>query len=534
MLPHFLPYNGTPVARPVRKATGLPQTAGLPRRGLPACIPGETLGSPMVPMKQLAIPTLALLALAACSDNPSPLSTPAGELASRHLVITEGVAAPVYPSPRIPLRSDLSVPAALNGSISTPLALNGENCTAFPTQSLQVTYSISGRQDHPASFQVNTRWVYDGSTFAGSVPATVSVPPRTATAPATIRSVTFTVENASGGGAGAASFPAAPFNVSTSSPAALGVTNGGVTIQVAFDTCAQANTPPTLLVPQSFSAVEATSSAGAVVSYAGLVTATDDQDGELSPECTPASGSTFPLGETTVECSVTDSGGLSASASFVVKVVDTTAPVFSGVPTATTALIAANLQGAVLDIGALGISAADVGDVSGPATIQCLPADGSTLPIGTDVQVSCTATDNSQYSSPNTSAPVTFRVTVGLTVNPQGFLSPLRMAAPYSAHKLGSTVPHKFLPPLYADGTPATDLAGGLRLVLNRQGSGESYEQATESDFSAGSTAWRYDPTSGHYVFNLQTQKGWGGGEWSTAVSFAGVTLASTSLSLRK
>jgi hypothetical protein len=42
------------------------------------------------------------------------------------------------------------------------------------------------------------------------------------------------------------------------------------------------------------------------------------------------------------------------------------------------------------------------------------------------------------------------------------------MMAPYSSHKRGSTVPHKFYPPRYADGSPATDLAEGLRLVLVR------------------------------------------------------------------
>jgi hypothetical protein len=83
------------------------------------------------------------------------------------------------------------------------------------------------------------------------------------------------------------------------------------------------NTAPSLNLPSNLTA-EATSASGALVSY--TATASDTQDGSLTPTCSPASGSTFPLGPTTVNCSVTDSGGLSASGSFTVTVQDTTAP----------------------------------------------------------------------------------------------------------------------------------------------------------------------------------------------------------------
>ena len=56
------------------------------------------------------------------------------------------------------------------------------------------------------------------------------------------------------------------------------------------------------------------------------VTATDAVDGDVDIECAPASGATFPLGTTTVDCTATDNAGNTATGSFAVTVEDTTAP----------------------------------------------------------------------------------------------------------------------------------------------------------------------------------------------------------------
>ena len=77
-------------------------------------------------------------------------------------------------------------------------------------------------------------------------------------------------------------------------------------------------TPPVITVPFDFT-VEATTSAGAVVYY--VVTATDDVDPNPTVACVPPSGSTFPVGATTVECVATDNTGKSSSASFRVTVI---------------------------------------------------------------------------------------------------------------------------------------------------------------------------------------------------------------------
>ena len=70
---------------------------------------------------------------------------------------------------------------------------------------------------------------------------------------------------------------------------------------------------------------EATSPAGEVVEWTAL-TATDAVDGALAVNCTPASGSTFPIGTTLVGCSVVDSHGNPASVAFTVTAQDTTRP----------------------------------------------------------------------------------------------------------------------------------------------------------------------------------------------------------------
>lgn len=90
-----------------------------------------------------------------------------------------------------------------------------------------------------------------------------------------------------------------------------------VSIDVANTTEPLDTTPPTLSVPSRVVA-DATSSTGAAVSY--TVSAADDTDPAPTVACAPASGSSFPIGDTTVGCSASDSSGNTTTASFVVHV----------------------------------------------------------------------------------------------------------------------------------------------------------------------------------------------------------------------
>jgi len=483
-------------------------------------------------MRYSAVPLLAALACAAACSSSSPTDASSGSSPLREVVVTAGAPAPApvrAPQPKLHPLSVATAAASLGGSITTPLSLTPQSCSATASQVIVVTYTVRNNQANAASFSVNTQWQFDGTAWTGSLPTTVNVPAQgggtTTTYP-----VTVSVVNASDIGAGTSAFSIAPFNVHTTGNPALQVNNAAVTINVAFSACAVVNTPPTLVLPDDIDNVEATSSAGATVTF--TVTATDLQDGDLTSAvtCDHSSGDTYPLGTTTVTCQVTDAGGLTTSGSFHITVVDTTPAFFTSFPTGTVTLIAVDINGATLDISSLGITVADVGHVSEPSTFNCDYVAGTVLGIGSTTTVSCTAKD----ARGNESVPSTFDVFVGLNVNDAGFLTPLRMTAPFSTHKRGSTIPHKFLPPTYADGTPATDLAPDLRLVINQLDGTVEGDDIEVNDNSAGSTAWRYDPDAGQYIFNLQTVKTWATGTWKTTVSYKGIILATTSFNLKQ
>ena len=169
---------------------------------------------------------------------------------------------------------------------------------------------------------------------------------------------------------------------------------------------------PVLTLPSPITA-EATSSAGAAVSY--TVTATDN----ATVVCTPASGSTFALGTTTVNCTATASTG-TTSGSFTVTVVDTTPPALS-LPANITAE-ATGPSGAAVSYSA---TANDLVDGSRP--VSCDHASGSTFPLGTTT-VQCTATDTHNNTA-HGSFTVTVRDTtpptiVSITANPSSLWPP--------------------------------------------------------------------------------------------------------------
>jgi Tol biopolymer transport system component len=104
---------------------------------------------------------------------------------------------------------------------------------------------------------------------------------------------------------------------SAASNLVAGDTNGRVDVFVR-DRGAFADTiPPTLTVPGAIT-VDAVSPAGAVVTFA--VSATDNVDPDVPVTCTPASGSLFPVGTTTVRCNASDDAGNTATATFDVLV----------------------------------------------------------------------------------------------------------------------------------------------------------------------------------------------------------------------
>jgi HYR domain len=142
--------------------------------------------------------------------------------------------------------------------------------------------------------------------------------------------------------------------------------------------------PPTFTSVPSGSTTEATGPGGAAVSW--TIAATDNFDANPTINCTPASGSTFAIGTTAVNCRATDaSGNFTDAAPFNVTVQDTTPP---------TLTLPGDQNVETEDPGGksvtYSVSASDI--VSGSIAPSCNHSSGDTFPVGTTA-VHCTATD---------------------------------------------------------------------------------------------------------------------------------------------
>jgi hypothetical protein len=190
-------------------------------------------------------------------------------------------------------------------------------------------------------------------------------------------------------------------------------------------------TPPVITVPGNVT-LQATTPAGAPHSFSA--SAIDNLDGPLNVVCTPASGSTFALGTTTVSCSAGDAAGNGGSASFVVTVVDNVAPVLV-VPANIVAVTSNGSATAAVTYTAV---ATDLGQAvpvvcSSPAGVAKAFPVTQAFPLGTTV-VTCTAADGR-----GNSATASFTVTVQQGLGIIGPLSPYQV--PPKTYNNGSSIP---------------------------------------------------------------------------------------------
>lgn len=103
--------------------------------------------------------------------------------------------------------------------------------------------------------------------------------------------------------------------------------NSGLTTTQNFSVTVLDTTPPVLTVPESFSLEGNTLGGGA---YNFVAMASDSVDGALIPVC-DGLRDVYPLGVTTVQCSVTDAAGNVSAADAQITVVDTTAPALDSI-----------------------------------------------------------------------------------------------------------------------------------------------------------------------------------------------------------
>jgi hypothetical protein len=237
---------------------------------------------------------------------------------------------------------------------------------------------------------------------------------------------------------------------------------------------------------------EATGPSGAAVIFSA--SALDIVDGAITPSCSPASGSTFPLGTTTVTCTASDAAGNTGSKDFTVTVVDTTPPVLT-LPSNMT-VSAASASGAIVTYTA---SASDI--VDGSVAVSCSPASGSNFAPGTTT-VNCSATD----AAANT-ASGSFTVSVKFQLS--GFYQPVDMtlgSTPvWNTVKNGSTVPLKF--EIFAGTTEltATSLINQPLRATSVSCVGNTVDEIELT--ATGGTSLRYDITGGQFIYNWQTPR---------------------------
>lgn len=142
---------------------------------------------------------------------------------------------------------------------------------------------------------------------------------------------------------------------------------------------------PVITCPDDITAANDTNFCGSVVNYPTPMV-TDNCIGATA-SCSPASGSFFPVGPTTVTCNLTDASGIIIdSCSFTVTVNDTQPPVII-CPDNITVFNDPGSNGAMVNYPPPTVS-----DNCPGVTSVCTPASGSFFPPGTTI-VTCTATD---------------------------------------------------------------------------------------------------------------------------------------------
>ncbi len=178
------------------------------------------------------------------------------------------------------------------------------------------------------------------------------------------------------------------FSMPSGSMFPLGVTFVTVTARDAANNTASRvfkitvrDTTPPVIAAQPNLTVEATSAAGAVVNFAPTAA---DSVSAATVTTSPASGSTFPLGTTTVTITAKDAANNTATRTFTVMVRDTTPPVIAPHPNLN--VLASVAGGAVVTFSPTATDA-----VSLP-TVTISPASGTTFGVGTTT-VTITAKD---------------------------------------------------------------------------------------------------------------------------------------------
>lgn len=228
---------------------------------------------------------------------------------------------------------------------------------------------------------------------------------------------------------------------------------GSIFLQIAEEICGGDDTPPEIECPADI-IVDVKNSCSDIVEFNVEV---KDEDTNVKVSCSPSSGSTFPVGTTTVNCTATDSSENSASCSFTVTVQDDVPPSIT-CPANIVKSTDAGVCAATVQFTPTGQ------DNCGSVTITSNPPSGTSFPKGVTT-VTVTATDASGNSSN-----CAFTVTVNDTESPS-ITCPANLNVNAAQGLCAATVNYN---------TPkASDNCSGLGAVVCNPAPGSSFSVGT-------------------------------------------------------
>lgn len=267
---------------PVTPAGGLSLVQNVPGHVLFAGVPGFTAPTGSYHHSPVALDS-ATSVIASWSDGEPMIGV--GANPTRRIVGFN--LAPAFGDGR------LSANTLLFAANHWPTADAGADATVEATSSSGVSFTLNATATDVDGDSLSYTW--SGAISASTPSITIDVPPPTAPGKTQAHTVTLTVSDGKGGEA-----------------------TDSVTLTVT-DTAA----PVLSGMPTDIVTVDATSSAGAEVTY-GPVTAIDAVDGATPVVCAPSG--MFPIGDTLVTCSSSDSRDNTTSGSFTVRVTDLSVP----------------------------------------------------------------------------------------------------------------------------------------------------------------------------------------------------------------
>ncbi|MFY9554164.1 MAG: HYR domain-containing protein, partial [Blastocatellia bacterium] len=195
--------------------------------------------------------------------------------------------------------------------------------------------------------------------------------------------------------------PGSVFPKGTTTVTCTATDSGGNTASCTFTVTVNDTQAPSITCPANITTSTDPNQCSAVVNYPAP-TVVENCDMAASPKqkhilvppiamCTPASGSTFAKGTTTVTCTVSDTSGNSSSCTFTVTVNDTQPPSISCPSNIFTAAAATC---PIATSKTVTFTTPVASDNCPGAVVICNPPSGSTFPVGATT-VTCTATDSS-------------------------------------------------------------------------------------------------------------------------------------------